>query len=94
MNESDLLMLSLPPGTPVLQPIGRYYNSSPLNYIDAGTYVYDLASGGNSSDKLGRNRVLKQYCAGCARASSRRHSSQICESSYHIRKISVLKISS
>ena len=33
MNESDLLMTSLPP---VLPPISRYHNSSSLNYSDAG----------------------------------------------------------
>ena len=42
MNESDRLMTTLPP---VLLPIGCYHNSSPLNYIDAGACVYDLASG-------------------------------------------------
>ena len=41
MNESDLLMMSLPP---VLPPIGCYHNSSQLNYIDTGDSVYDLAS--------------------------------------------------
>ena len=49
--------------------------------------IYDLASGGNSSDKLGRSRVPKEY-------SSRTNSSQICEQlSYRLRKISVFKIS-
>ena len=38
--------------------------------------VYDLACGGNSSDKFGRSRVLKGYCA---RASSWANSSKICE---------------
>ena len=33
MNESDLLMTSLPL---VLPPISRYHNSSSLNYSDAG----------------------------------------------------------
>ena len=33
MNESYLLMMSLPPGSPVLPPIGGYHNSSPLHYI-------------------------------------------------------------
>ena len=32
MNESDLLMMSLPP---LLLLIGRYHNISPLNYIEA-----------------------------------------------------------
>ena len=64
-----------------------------LNYIDEGAYVYDLACDGNSLDMLRRSRVLKEYCTGCACTSNRGHNSQICESSYHIRKISVLKIS-
>ena len=33
MNESDLLMTSLPP---VLLPISRYHNSSSLTYSDVG----------------------------------------------------------
>ena len=46
LNESDLQMTLLPP---VLSPISRYHNSSPLNYIDTGDCVYDLASGSRIS---------------------------------------------
>ena len=60
MNESDLLMTSLPP---VLPPIGWFHNSSPLNYIDEGVCVYNLASG-----------VYNEYCAS---TTSRGQSSQI-----------------
>ena len=40
MNESDLLMMSLPP---VLLRIGCYHNSSVLNYIDMRACIYDLS---------------------------------------------------
>ena len=60
MNESDLLMTSLPP---VLLLIGFIYNSCPLNFIICDwitltrACVYNLASGGNSSDNLGMSHV-------------------------------------
>ena len=76
MNESDLLMTSLPHALP---PIGRYHNSSSLNYIDVGTCVYGLASG-----------VCIKYCT-CT--TSRRQSSHICVNSSHRWKIPVLKTS-
>ena len=63
MKESDLLMTSLPPRSSDITADWSLSQNQPIELHRREDLVYDLACGGNSSDKFGRSRVLKEYCA-------------------------------